>query len=241
MVSIRVIDEEIFPIVIRMKVTSEQEKFVSPNTVSLAQAWLYRNDARPYAIMKDEIAVGFVMLDWDEDERTVGIWRFMIDAEYQGKGYGKAALLAVLEMIRVEGKFDLCYLEYAEENTVARNLYASVGFKENGKIENGEIVMTMPLTDEPKVGILIADEEDLEEFEELFSSIRKHGLKIPEEFKTIEELSDLVTNRKILRLTLMGDTIGLSDGTQICIAPEYDKYRDEAIAKAKEYTELAAK
>lgn len=104
-----------------------------------------------------------MMLDWDENERTVGIWRFMIAKEYQKMGYGKAAVQLVIKMIREENKFDMIRLDYVENNRIARELYYKMGFRENGEVIEGEIVMVLPLTDKPKVGMTIADEEDEEE------------------------------------------------------------------------------
>lgn len=86
-----------------------------------------------------------MMLDWDEQERTVGIWRFMMAQERQNKGYGRKAMEKAIELIKSEGKFDSIYLDYVSSNTVARNLYYSMGVRENGEIEDGEIVMTIQI------------------------------------------------------------------------------------------------
>ena len=91
MIKLEKVTEKTFKKILSLKVTKEQEAYVSSNLVSLAQAWLYYEHARPLAILLDEEPIGFMMLDWDEEERTVGIWRMMIDAQYQGKGYGKKA------------------------------------------------------------------------------------------------------------------------------------------------------
>ena len=52
--------------------------------------------------------------------------------EYQGKGYGKEAMLQALEFIRSfpAGEAECCWLSYEPENEVAKKLYASVGFEE---------------------------------------------------------------------------------------------------------------
>ena len=102
-----------------------------------------------------------------EEERTAGIWRFMIGLEEQKKGYGRAALIQLLKMIRETGKFDLVYLDYAEGNTVARELYYSCGFRETGEVDDDEVIMELPLTDQPKVGMVTADEDDMDDFLEL--------------------------------------------------------------------------
>lgn len=147
MVRLEKVSEETFLPVARLKVSPEQEKWVSSNLVSLAQAWLYYDKAKPFAILDEETVVGFLMLDWDEAERTVGIWRMMIGQDHQRKGYGRAALAEALRMVRETGKFDLMHLSYVPGNTAARELYYSMGFRETGEEEEGEIIMTLPLTE----------------------------------------------------------------------------------------------
>ena len=47
MVIIELVNDDTFRAVVDMKVTQEQAKFVAPNVVSPAQAWLYYDAARP--------------------------------------------------------------------------------------------------------------------------------------------------------------------------------------------------
>lgn len=63
-ISIREITEDNFEAVVSMK-RPDGEKFVAPNSYSLAQAWLYRenNDVFPYAIYCGENSVGFLLLE----------------------------------------------------------------------------------------------------------------------------------------------------------------------------------
>lgn len=119
-VKLEKISEKTFGAVVKMKLPPEQNEFVAPNVYSLAQAWLYVDDARPFAIVNNSDVVGFIMLDWDEDERTVGIWRLMIAHEHQHRGYGRAALTEAIEMVKNTQMFDLIYLDYARGNTAAR-------------------------------------------------------------------------------------------------------------------------
>ncbi len=147
MIRLELVSENTFFPVLRLKVSTEQEKYVSSNLVSLAQAWLYYDKAKPYAILDDDTVVGFLMLDWDEEERTVGIWRFMIGADYQGKGYGRAALTQAINMIRDTGKFDMVYLGYVPGNEVAEKLYYSLGFKDSNERDGDEIILKLSLTD----------------------------------------------------------------------------------------------
>ena len=74
----------------------EDQPFVAPNDVSLRQADEANAEqpgvARPFAIYADEALVGFCMFAFapeeEDPEERYWLWRFMIDKDRQGKGYG---------------------------------------------------------------------------------------------------------------------------------------------------------
>lgn len=233
MIRLEKVNEKNFGKILDMKLPEEQNRFVAPNIVSMAQAWLYYDEARPYAVMNDEEVVGFMMLDWDNEERTVGIWRFMIAFEEQKKGYGRATMQAVIDMVRKDKNIDSMHLDYVKGNTVARELYYSFGFRENGKMEGEEIIMTLKLTDTPKVGMLIADEDDMDDFMELIQEANERKEEIPDLFKTKESLSALVEEKKVKRLTIYGDTIGLAVNDVLFVPEKFAEYQDEALNRVK--------
>ena len=143
---------------IGLEVTKEQNNFVASNIYSLAQSYIHlTNDETPpfsYAIYKDNVMVGYTLYfycaadeDDPEDEECYSICRFMIDKRYQGKGYGRQAMLKILEHIRTfpQGKTNSVTLSFEPENIVAKNLYESLGFVETGEIDEGELVMRLVL------------------------------------------------------------------------------------------------
>lgn len=124
-----------------------QYEFVADNCYSLAEAYANITDGRyaqPFGIYNGETPVGFLMIGFniadEEDDpekfpllvNNYLIWRFMIDKNYQNKGYGKKAMELALEFIRTFpcGKADYCWLSYNPENEIARKLYRSFGFEE---------------------------------------------------------------------------------------------------------------
>lgn len=230
MIRLEPVTEETFRKVVDMKLPPEQNCFVAPNVVSLAQAWLYYDETRPFAVMDDDKVVGFLMLDWDENERTIGVWRFMIAPEHQKMGYGRKAMEAMLQMIKKDGKFDLAHLDYVKGNTVARDLYYSLGFRETGDEEDGEIIMTLKLTDTPKVGMTTADEEDLDEIFEMLEEERKEGYIVPEPFDDEAVLKGLVAKRSVKRLTIYGEPVGLVKEGTMFLQKKNERYRKEAEA-----------
>lgn len=228
MIQLELVTERTFKKIVDMKLPPEQNCFVAPNVVSLAQAWLYYENARPYAICNDGNIVGFIMLDWDEGERTVGIWRFMIAPEHQHKGYGRKAMEATIKLAREAGNIDLMHLSFVPNNKLAHDLYYSLGFRENGDVEDEEIVMILPLTDNPKVGMLTADDEDMEDFVELIKSEKEVGVSVPIEFENSSYIEKAIAEGCVKRFTVMGETIGLAIDGAILIGNQNLSYLAQA-------------
>jgi len=159
MIQIRKIDSSNIWKAIKLSVSDDQRDFVATNTESILEAYVTitsGNLALPFAVYNDNTMIGFVMFGYgtigDEDEPSVAegnytIWRFMIDKKYQGKGYGKAALIACLDYLHTLpcGPADYCWLSYEPENVTAKSLYSSMGFLENGETDGEEIVSVLKL------------------------------------------------------------------------------------------------
>lgn len=127
-----------------------QRRFVATNAESLAQA-LFAPEAWYRAIYLDEEPVGFVMLS-DESLRQpppekpeVWVWRLMVDGRYQGRGIGRAALRLVIEHLRSKALFSRLLLSCVPGDGSPEPLYRSLGFVPTGQIEDGEVVMALPL------------------------------------------------------------------------------------------------
>ena len=133
--------------VARLKLASEQEGLVASNLYSIAQS-KFDPDARPRAVYAGKDLVGFLMYDvgeTDDKMREASIYRFMIDRKHQGKGYGRAALARALEEIRAVPGIKKVSIGYMPENPVAKPFYASLGFVEVGKDEDGEVIAELVL------------------------------------------------------------------------------------------------
>ncbi len=84
---------------------------------------------------------------WETKEkiREASIYRFMIDVKHQGKGYGRAALARALDEIKATLEVKKVSIGYMPENAVAKQFYASFGFVEVGRDEDGEIEAVLTL------------------------------------------------------------------------------------------------
>lgn len=142
---------------IQLKVREDQKNFVASNTESILEAYTTITSggvALPFGIYHDETPIGFVMFGYgeqpDEENPAIAkgnycIWRFMIDKDYQGKGYAKEALHAALDYIRSFpcGDAEYCWLSYEPENIAAKTLYHRFGFEENGETVGDEIAAVL--------------------------------------------------------------------------------------------------
>jgi len=131
-------------------VSQEQQRLVASNAVSLAQA-LFSPDAWYRAIYADDTPVGFLML-YDESLRTsppvhpqVALWRFMVDAQFQGQGVGTAALDQVIAHVRNKGLFSSLLVSYVPAPGSPEQFYLRAGFTHTGKVDNGEVVLELRL------------------------------------------------------------------------------------------------
>ncbi len=126
----------------------EDQPFVAPNDVSLRQADEANAEqpgiARPFAIYADEKLVGFCMFAFDPEEEDEDdrywLWRFMIDKNEQGKGYGQAALQEIIRYFKENGA-DRLFLSTEPENELGLHIYHKAGFRETGMIDGGEAVL----------------------------------------------------------------------------------------------------
>lgn len=149
-VSLREITSETVRAVIKLSVAESQQGFVAPNAVSLAQA-LFSRQAWYRAIYCAEELVGFVMLEDESLEKPppqapgIGVWRFMIDAKFQARGIGRAALLLVIEHARRKGIFETLELSYVPGPGCPEPFYLGLGFRHTGKVDDGEVVLDFPL------------------------------------------------------------------------------------------------
>ncbi|AMO25033.1 GNAT family N-acetyltransferase [Ramlibacter solisilvae] len=140
--------------VLNLSVAESQKGFVASNAVSLAQA-LFAPEAWYRAIYAGEEMVGFVMLD-DQSllnpppaHPEIGVWRFMVDARHQGRGFGRAAMQQVIHHVRSKGLFTKLELSYVPGPGCPEPFYLSLGFVHTGHVDDGEVVLEFLLDAAP--------------------------------------------------------------------------------------------
>jgi RimJ/RimL family protein N-acetyltransferase len=140
----------------RLNAGAVGSRMVAPNAMSVAQGMLSPN-AWLRGVCVGDLSVGLVMLfdptlspeNAKKEELpfdALYVWRLMIDFKHQGKGYGEQVLRAVIAMARERATFKRVTLSYVMEDGSAKPFYEKLGFRETGKIDDGEMEMALELS-----------------------------------------------------------------------------------------------
>ena len=145
----------------RLETAPGQEGFVESVAECLAEADR-RRCWRPVGVYDGDALIGFAMYGFFWEYLPFGrLWldRLLIDRRFQGRGYGRAALAALLEREGEARSLDIraqrerlereyhkkrIYLSVVEANRPAAALYESFGFRFTGERDtHGERVMCL--------------------------------------------------------------------------------------------------
>jgi len=151
-VTLREITGETVRTILRLAVRADQNGFVAPNAVSIAEAH-FAPEAWFRAIYADDTPVGFVMLSDKPAVPEYFLWRFMIDARYQGMDFGRRALEQVIAHVRTRPGARAFLTSIVPGEGSPQGFYEKLGFALTGDVEDGEAVMRLDLIGVP------ADEE----------------------------------------------------------------------------------
>ncbi|MEW6308950.1 MAG: GNAT family N-acetyltransferase [Bacillota bacterium] len=145
MVSLREVTADSVRAICRLQVTDAQSQLVAPNSVSIAQAYFQRDTAWFRAIYAGEVPVGFVMLYDNPPEARYFLWRFMIDYQYQGRGFGRRALELVIAHVRTRPSAKELLLSHGRTHISPEGFYMRLGFEHTGEMMHDEYVMRLAL------------------------------------------------------------------------------------------------
>lgn len=119
-----------------MALTYGDDTFVSVSE-GLAAAYVKPWDEAldPYVIELDDKIIGFIYVSYTPnslDDYWIG--GFYIHPDYRGKGYGKKSMLAMIHLIQENNeKCQGVRLTVDKNNTRAKSMYESMGFKTEGE------------------------------------------------------------------------------------------------------------
>lgn len=142
-ITFRDINQNNFYACMRLAVRKDQP-FVASNAFSVAESKIY-----PFwitkAIYADELMVGFVMYTCNYAEKELYLCRFMIDAKYQGQGYGKGALDLLKAIALEDQKIEKMKLSTRKDNVNGIRIYTKFGFVDTYEMDHDEEVFVMDL------------------------------------------------------------------------------------------------
>ena len=131
------IDETNFFAARALSLREDQRRFLDSPLGILARGYAYRNErARVLAVADEGAVVGLLLVkDMDEEPACYDLQQFLIDSRFQGKGYGKAALGLLLDLLRSEGKYADVEVCVHRDNAAALALFFGVGFRDTGYVD----------------------------------------------------------------------------------------------------------
>lgn len=111
-------------------------------------------EGRPWyrAVYVDDVPVGFVMLSLDVppgDDRypfRYFLWKLLIDARFQRRGYGTATIDAVIDLLRPYPGANALFTSAVSGSATPATFYEQYGFVRTGEIVDGEIVLRLDLS-----------------------------------------------------------------------------------------------
>lgn len=120
-----------------LSVKEEQKKYVAPAIGILARGYVYRDcNVKIYAFEKDGVIVGTALVrEFTDEPLGYDLQQFMIDEQYQRKGYGSRALQQILDELRKEGHYDHVELCVKKADIEAIRLYEKHGFVDSGYVD----------------------------------------------------------------------------------------------------------
>lgn len=146
MIELRTINEDNYEECLGLKTIGSHADFVDPVAWSLAEAWVFYNDSRPFAIYADNVMVGYVSMYIGENNPQ--IINFMIDSHFQKRGYGTAAARFCVDYLRKEFQASRISAPVQLENVPAQKFWRSLGFEVTGDIEEGYLYMRLYIPEE---------------------------------------------------------------------------------------------
>lgn len=136
-------------LLLKLRVRDDQTELVAPNSVTIAQAH-YMPNSWVRGLWAGEDAVGLIaMIDIhpshpEADEYTPGntayLWRLMIAAPHQGRGYGQQSVELAFEQARKWRRPRLC-LTVSIGDGNASAFYRRFGLEPTGQVDDGEMVL----------------------------------------------------------------------------------------------------
>jgi diamine N-acetyltransferase len=139
-VSLREISSKNIRKILALSVTEKQKQvYPRSNGYSIAEGHYPPDEDSVWmrAIYAGEVPVGFLMTSEAPDRGEYFLWRLMIDARHQGRGYGSRALELLIERVEASGNAKQLVTSHLKNDDDAGPFFQKRGFVYTGEILNG--------------------------------------------------------------------------------------------------------
>ena len=143
MVELRTITEENYQQCFRLQASVAREDFVDSVIYSLAEAWVFYHDTKPFAIYEDDQMIGFVSMYVGEE--NCQIINFLIDDAFRHKGLGTQAAKLCIRYLQEQHRAARISAPGYRENLAARRFWEKIGFTASDDMEDGYVFMRLSL------------------------------------------------------------------------------------------------
>lgn len=136
-IELKLIEKEDLQLIVEWKNSAYGEFYEYPLSNSGQDIWFEKHiRSNDFLFIIHEFSsnkIGMVGLsNIDNRNRNAEFGRFMIDKKFRGKGYGREALILILDYAFKHLNLNKIYLDTFEYNNKVINLYKKVGFKQEG-------------------------------------------------------------------------------------------------------------
>ena len=149
MVSLRPLTESNRQAVEALRVSPDQEPFVSTVAESLREAAEHPDaHALYWAVYDDDTPVGFVMIADEVDNPDYiphYLWKLLIDERYQRQGFGTATLDLIVEYFRGRPGVEVLNTSAGRGDGSPIGFYEGYGFERTGEVRFDEVMLRLEL------------------------------------------------------------------------------------------------
>ena len=140
-VSLREITRQNIKAVLELRVRTKQKKvYPRSNGYSIAEGSFPPDDDPVWmrVIYAGDIPVGFIMTSEAPNRGDYFLWRLMVDAKHQGKGYGFRAVELLIKRLKTSPTAKKLVTSHLKGDGDAGPFYQKIGFTYTGEILHGQ-------------------------------------------------------------------------------------------------------
>lgn len=141
MIELRKVTENNYVECMNLKVTVEDDSFVDSVSYSLAEAYVFYNESRVFAIYNNETLVGFVSMYIGEN--NFQIINFFIADTYQNCGFGTKAAKLCINYLLKEYNASRISVPVNVRHKLAQHFWLKLGFNFSDSLEDGYVFMRL--------------------------------------------------------------------------------------------------